>query len=338
VTEDRPAVALVWGESAFLVREAAQELFGGRRPVVIPAREWAPGGTADLATPSLFGEPRDVLVTDAQDLDEEAIAEIVRYAERPEASATLILAAVTGARAKGPPRSLAAPLKGRAEVRRAVVERRELPGWVAARATRVHGVTIEPRAAAALIDTIGEDASALDQALAQLAAGRAGERVTVDLVRDQFRGFGDRRVWELTDAAFSRDPARALRTLTGLLAAREEPLMILGGIASRLRDLIRVRSVPPRTPPAEVARRAGLRFDWQARRFAEQARRFSETELRAIHGRIVEADGLLKQGGAGEVVLSMVVLAIAGSEDRSVTLAATAVGGGPDGRIRRHHG
>jgi DNA polymerase III subunit delta len=338
LSDDRLRVSLIWGESGFLVREEAQDLFGDRRPVVIPAREWIPGSTADLATPSLFGEPRDVLVTDAQDLDGEAVEEIARYAERPEASATLVLAAIVGGRAKGPPRSLAGPLKGRVEVRRAAVERRELPGWVAARATRVHGVSLDPKAAAALIETVGEDPAALDQALAQVAAGRAGGRITADLVRTQFRGFGDRRVWELTDAAFSRNGSGALRILTGLLAAREEPLMILGGIASRIRDLIRVRSVPPRTPAAEVARRAGLRFDWQARRFAEQARRFSEAELRAIHGRIVEADGLLKQGGAGDVVLSMVVLAIAGSEDRSPSMAATAVGGGPDGRIRRHHG
>jgi DNA polymerase III subunit delta len=199
-------------------------------------------------------------------------------------------------------------------------------------------VSADPRAAAALVETVGEDPAALDQALAQLAAGRAGGRITADVVREQFRGFGDRRVWELTDAAFSRDAARALRILAGLLAAREEPLMVLGGIASRLRDLIRVRSLPPRTPASELARRAGLRFDWQARRFAEQARRYSEPELRAIHGRIVEADGLLKQGGAGDVVLSMVVLAIAGSEDRAPALASAAVGGGPDGRIRRHHG
>jgi DNA polymerase III subunit delta len=335
-------VALIWGESSFLIREAGLELFGEARPTVIPAREWIPGATADLATPSLFGEARAVLVTDAQDLAEDAVAEIARYAEQPEPGARLVLAAIVGPRAKGPPRSLGSALKDRVEVRRAAVERRDLPGWVTSRAAETHGMDAEPRAASTLIETVGEDPAALDQALAQLAAGRPGERLTAAAVREQFRGFGDRRVWELTDAAFSRNEPAALRTLTGLLEAREEPLMILGGIASRLRDLLRVRALPPRMAPAQAARQVGLRFDWQVRRFREQARRFTEAELQSIHGRVVEADGLLKQGGAGDVVLSMVVMAIAGSGGSPATEGAgpapAAVGGvrrGADGRIRR---
>jgi DNA polymerase-3 subunit delta len=324
---ERPPVILMWGQSSFLVRDAALELFGDARPAVVPAREWVAGSTADLATPSLFGEPRAVLVTDAQDLGEEAVAEIGRYAEHPEPAATLVLAVIVGPRAKGPPRALANSFKGKAEIRRAAVERRELPGWVGARASKQHGISADPRSATALIERIGEDPAALDQALAQLAATRPGQALTADAVREQFRGFGDRRVWELTDAAFTRNGSVALRALAGLLDAREEPLMILGSIASRLRDLLRVRSLPPRTPPAQVAKEVGLRFDWQARRFRDQAMRFSEEELEVIHDRVVEADGLLKQGGAGDVVLPIVVMSIATGGARSTERT--------DGRIRR---
>ena len=330
-------MALIWGESSFLIREAARELLGETRPTVVPAREWVAGSTAELATPSLFGEPRAVLVTDAQDLAQEAVSEVARYAEQPEPAASLVLAATVGPRAKGPPRTLAA-LKGNVEIRRVAVERRELPGWVGARAARVHGISADPRAASTLIETIGEDPAALDQALAQLAAARPGEALTSEAVREQFRGFGDRRVWELTDAAFSRNGPAALRALAGLLDARDEPLMILGGIASRLRDLLRVRSFPPRMPPAEVAREVGLRFDWQVRRFRDQARRFTEAELRAIHERVVEADGLMKQGGAGEVILPMLVMAIAAGEGSTEALVPAGGRAGPDGRIRRRRG
>lgn len=324
---ERPPVILIWGQSSFLVRDAARELLGDARPTVVPAREWVAGATADLATPSLFGEPRAVLVTDAQDLAEEAVAEIGRYAEHPEQAAALVLAVIVGPRAKGPPRALASSLKGKAEIRRAAVERRELPGWVGARASKRHGISADPRSASALIETIGEDPAALDQALAQLAATRPGQALTAEAVREQFRGFGDRRVWELTDAAFTRNGPVALRALAGLLDAREEPLMILGSIAARLRDLLRVRSLPPRTPPAQVAKEVGLRFDWQARRFRDQAMRFTEDELGAIHDRVVEADGLLKQGGAGDVVLPIVVMSIATGGARATE--------GTDGRIRR---
>ena len=63
-----------------------------------------------------------------------------------------------------------------------------------------------------------------------------------------------------------------------------------------------------------MARQAGLRFDWQARRYVEQAKRYREEDLAAIHQELVEADGILKQGGAGDVVLPSIVARIAGDQ------------------------
>jgi DNA polymerase III subunit delta len=310
---DRPAdaVTLVWGDDAFLVREAALEALGPDRPQVFDAADWRPGAVADLATPSLFGEERSLLITGAQDLPEDGLAEVARHAEDPPPGTRLALAAVVTARAKAPPKKLGAAVGKGAAVRRVVVERRDLPGWVRDRARR-YGVRPTGPGAVALIETVGEDPAILDQALRQVAAVAPPDGLTPQAVRAQFRGFGERRVWEVCDAAFTGDAATALRSLAGMLEAREEPLMVLGGIASRLRDLIRVRSLPPGMPPAEVARAAGLRFDWQARRYMGQARRYGEEELAGLHHDVVEADRTLKQGGSGDVVLSMLVSRIAG--------------------------
>jgi len=87
--------------------------------------------------------------------------------------------------------------------------------------------------------------------------------------------------------------------------------MILGGIAARLRDLLRVKALPDRMPPAELARAAGLRFEWQARRYRELARRFSLGELVDLHGRVVDADRAMKSGSTEDVVLPLLVAAIA---------------------------
>jgi DNA polymerase III delta subunit len=138
------------------------------------------------------------------------------------------------------------------------------------------------------------------------------EGLTAETVKAQFRGFGDRRVWELCDAAFARNLPVATRCLAGLLEAREEPLAVLGGIAARLRDLLRVRSLSDRIPPAEVAKAAELRFEWQARRYRDQARRFTPEELAELHARVADADRALKLGAAGDVVLPMLVMKIAG--------------------------
>jgi DNA polymerase III delta subunit len=65
-------------------------------------------------------------------------------------------------------------------------------------------------------------------------------------------------------------------------------------------------------PPGEVAKEAGLRFDWQARRYQQQARNFSLEQLVALHERVTEADRALKSGATGDVVMPTLVTSIAG--------------------------
>lgn len=222
----------------------------------------------------------------------------------------LVVLASVGQGTRSPPAGLAKHLKGLAEIRRVAIERRDLPTWVADRA-KASGIRTSSAGATALIDTVGDDPARLDQAVAQLAAAFPAEGLTPKTVAAQFRGLGDRRIWELCDAAFGRDLRLALRHLTAMLDLREEPLAILGGIAARIRDLVRVRGLPARMPPAKVAEAAGLRFDWQVRRYREQASRYSEEDLADLHGRVVEADRVLKSGAPGDVVLSQLVARIA---------------------------
>ena len=103
-------------------------------------------------------------------------------------------------------------------------------------------------------------------------------------------------MWDLCDRAFTGRTAEALVALRSMLEAREEPLLILGGIASRIRDLIRVRALPDRMTSADAARAAGLRFDWQLRRYREQAGRYSMDELTWLLERAVDIDRAVKGG------------------------------------------
>jgi DNA polymerase III subunit delta len=308
----QPSVHLLWGEDAFLLREAGAEILGDVQPVEVDAAEWQGGETSDLATPSLFGERRALLVTDAKSLPEPAVTELKAYVRDPAPDAPLVLLAVVGERAKAPA-ALVKLVEPVGDVREVKIARRDLPGWVARRAG-VRVVQLAPDAAPALIGAIGEDPAALDQALMQLSTAFPGERVTAEVVSRQFRGLGDQHTWDLCDRAFRRDLPAAMRSLRTLTESRADPLMILGAIAARLRDLLRVRALPERMPPAEAARAAGLRFEWQARVYREQARRFTLAELVAIHEEVVEADRMLKSAGAdaATVVLPMLVARIAG--------------------------
>jgi DNA polymerase III subunit delta len=315
VTPRTSPVHLLWGEDEFLLRDAALQVVGPDvQPREVEAGEWQGGETADLATPSLFGERRALVVTECRALTEEALREIGTYLSAPDPEATLVLVATVPERGKAPA-ALVKLVEPVGTVREVKVARKDLPAWLVQRA-RAREVDLAPEGAAALVETLGEEPAALEQALTQLASAFPEQRLTRDLVAQQFRGLGEQHMWDLCDKAFGRDLEGSMRSLSTMLEAREDPLLILGGIASRLRDLLRVRSLPDRMPPADLARAAGLRFEWQARRYRDQARRFSLEELVALHGEVVEADRALKSGGAGDVVLPVLVSRIAGSPVR----------------------
>ncbi|HKI29702.1 MAG TPA: DNA polymerase III subunit delta [Actinomycetota bacterium] len=303
-------VTLFWGEDEFLLREAAVELLGDLQPVEVDGGQWQGGETGDLATPSLFGERRALLVSNARALTDDGVRELARYLEAPDPGAPLVLVAVVGDRAKAPA-ALVKLVKGVGTVTEVKIQRKELPAWILKRA-KTRELDLAPDGAAALVDTLGEEPGTLARALDQLATAFAGERISREIVSRQFRGLGEQHVWDLCDKAFSRDLPGAMRSLRTLLEAGEAGLMLLGAITSRLRDLIRVKALPERLAPTEAAKKAGLRFDWQVRRYREQAKRFSPEGLAGLHERIAWADRALKSGATDDVVLPMLVAAIAG--------------------------
>jgi DNA polymerase-3 subunit delta len=302
-------VLLLWGEDPFLLREAAMEALDGVHPVEVEGDEWQGGETSDLATPSLFGEPRALLVNGCRHLNEAASRELATYLASPAEDARLVLLCQVAERGK-PPAALTKLVQPVGRVRQVAVARKDLPQWLVSRGER-HSASLSPDGARAMVVVLGESPAALDAGLEQLAAAFGTGRITRDQVESQFRGLGEQKVWDLCDRLFERDAARAIRSVRSLLEAREEPLMILGSVSSRVRDLIRVKALPERISPAELARAAGLRFDWQARRYREQARRFTMAELVAIHARIAQADRELKNGATGDVLLPVVVTEIA---------------------------
>ena len=303
------SVLLIWGEDAFLLREEAFAVLGDRRPTEVDAAEWQGGELQDLATPSLFGEPRALLITDARSLPKEALSELASYVTSPDPDAPLIICCQVADRGK-PPAALLKLVEPVGVIRPVQVSRKELEPWLLRRA-KDQGVDLSPPAAHALVETLGEDPGQLAAALQQLGSAFSGEKITPQIVARQFRGLGEQKVWDLCDKVFGKDLPGAIRSWRSIEEGRDDPLKILGGVASRLRDLMRVRALPERIPLAQVTKAAGLRFDWQARRYQQQARNFSMSELVMIHQRITEADRALKSGGTGDIIMPVLITAIA---------------------------
>jgi DNA polymerase-3 subunit delta len=316
---DPPGVALFWGEDQFLLRLAAMELIEahGLHATEIEASDWLGGELFDLATPSLWGERRALLIAGCQHLSEQGAREVRSYIEAPAPDALCVMTLVT--RGKSPALVKAVHAAG-SLVKQVSIRRQDLANWILQR-SRARGAQVVPAGAGALLATLGEDPATLDQAIEQLAGAFPGGAIGAEQVRAQFEGLGEQRVWDLCDRAFTGRTSEALVVLRSLLARRDDPLLILGGIASRLRDLLKVQSLPDRLSPSEAAEAAGLRFDWQVRRYREQARRYTHDEMAALHARVVESDRALKGGAAGDVVLASLVAAISGETRAALDLA-----------------
>jgi DNA polymerase-3 subunit delta len=304
-----PRVTLLWGEDAYLLREAALELLGEIEAAEVEAAAWQGGELQSLSTPSLFGEPRALLLSDARSLSREGLDELSGYLAAPDPDATLVITWTIAERGK-PPASLQRLVEPVGEVRKVDLARKDLEPWLVARA-KAGGVELAIPGARALVEALGSEPGQLVSALEQLGSVFPGRRVGAQEVARQFRGLGEQKTWDLCDRAFAKDLPGAVRSLRAIEEGGDDPLMVLGGIAARLRDLLRVRSLPDRMPPAQLAREAGLRFDWQARRYRQQAGNFSLGELVALHERIAEADRALKSGASGDVVMPTLIAAIA---------------------------
>jgi DNA polymerase-3 subunit delta len=304
------SVALLWGEDPFLLREAALELVGVDRPIELDAAAWRRGELRSLASPSLFGEPRVLLLTGLRELDHDQLGELRAYLEAPDPDARVVLCWEAASARGRPPAWLVRLAEAGGEVRQVALARRDLEPWLTRRAA-ARGARLTGPAARALVETIGADTAQLAAAVEQLADAYGEATVGPREVHAQFRGLGEQKTWDLCDRAFARDLPGAMRALRSIEETGADPLLVLGGIASRLRELIRVRSLPDRLPPRELAERAGLRFEWQARRLAQEARGYALEDLVRLHARVVEADRALKSGGSAEVVLPLLVVAIA---------------------------
>jgi DNA polymerase III subunit delta len=310
-TRRRSAIALLWGDDAFLVREAALRRFDPVRPTEVEAAQWQGAELQDLATPSLFGEPRALLISDARSLSKDATTALAAYLSAPDPEAQLVICFQVAERGKVSA-ALEKLVKPVGDVEHIEVKRKDLEAWVARRASD-HALDLSMPAARELVQVLGDDPSRLSAALQQLGSAFPGQRLTPAIVSQQFRGLGEQKIWDLCDKAFSRDLAGAIRSWRSIEEGGDDALKVLGGVSSRLRDLIRVQSVPERTPPDELAKAAGLRFGWQATRYRRQAANFSGSQLVRLHARVTEADRALKSGASGDTIMPALVVAIAGA-------------------------
>ncbi len=320
----RPAYLLV-GSETLLIERAVTTL---RRATVGDAG--VPGFNEDLfhgakgldgntllsavQTLPMMADRRFVLLRHVDQTSADTQGQIAAYLTKPNPSTVLVM---TAAKVAGNTRLGRAAKKHRARFDANPLKGAALRQFAADEA-KSRGHTLAPRAAQALLDALGEDLSAIDDALERLSLFvGAGQRIDVEAVEACVLRVRADTIWALVDAVSLRDATRASSAASSLLADREPPLRILAMLSRQIRMVAKMRDALARgADSAEAARFAGVP-PFKANAMKEAARRFSLTELSRAFDILAETDLMLKGSKVpGDVALQHAVLALCGKAAR----------------------
>jgi len=244
-----PPLVLITGDEPLLVDRAVQRTMAAARRVdpEVERREatangLSPGEFADLVAPSLFAEPRVVVIRGAQESSKELAAALVSYAAEPVEAVTLAVHHAGGARNK----QLADALtKAGAAVLvcNKITKPAERIDFVRTEIKRAGGTTT-PDAVAALVDAVGSDLRELASAASQMVADTNG-LVDESAVHRYYRGRAEVTGFTIADAVVAGDLPAALESLRWAEGVGVAPVLIADALADGIRTVAKVSGARP---------------------------------------------------------------------------------------------
>jgi DNA polymerase-3 subunit delta len=187
-----------------------------------------------LATMSLFGGTRLVIVEEADAFVSQHRGELETYVDRPAKGGVLVLEIKTW-----PANTRLA--KAVAEVGLAIhcksPTESQTKRWLVERAKSAYGVRLDAAAVDVLVELLPAELGVLDQEVARLSL-LAGPQGIIDaaLVGENVGGWRVRTTWDMIGAAADGRAPEALRQLDRLIAAGENPQGLLPQIGYTLRQ------------------------------------------------------------------------------------------------------
>jgi DNA polymerase-3 subunit delta len=266
----------------------------------------------------MFADRRVVLVRDWSLLDGDPVT-LESYAASPPPGSHLLVRGESLDQRRKMGKLLAGSGRWFRFDRGSDAERAEFPR-VAQSMARERGLEVGPDVIGFLLEAAAGDlyavSSELDKLRAWAGGGPGSARVTMEEVRQVVSAGATLSGWEIADAITVRDGRRALTSARRLLAAGEEPLRLLGGIAYRARAMVRAKAmIAGGVPPRGVASR--LRMGWGGDAIIDGVRRYALEELLAFPYHLAEADRALKSRGIEPgAVLERLVVRLIGAPRR----------------------
>ncbi|MDR8018641.1 DNA polymerase III subunit delta [Nesterenkonia aerolata] len=288
------------------LRESAPELEYTR----LDASQAAAGELGTLASPSLFGEDRLILVEDLAQSTDALISDALALLAEPSDGATVVFRHTGGNRGK----KLLDALNSQAVVIdcSAVKSDAEKMDFLR-RELQASGRQMRPDAARALIAAAGGTLSDLGSALRQLLRDVAGE-ITEEHVDTYHGGRVEATAFKVADAAFDGRRDAATRLYRHAVATGVSPIAVTAALARKARQVAAL--VDHRGSPDALASALGAP-PWQLRQAAETARRWQPQRAAAALEAVARADAEAKGASrTPEFAVERALWVIAGSTGR----------------------
>jgi DNA polymerase-3 subunit delta len=277
VEESRPVWQRIFAVHSGSFQTAVIEKYAGKEFEEIPFVRIMD----DALTPSLFGQSRILLVTNADKLTKGRIEDSGKLQSIPNASVRVVL--VTNNRKSADAWGKSFPVIEIDSLRPADVAR-----WLMDR----YKVTAE--IARYLVDSVGTDLYQLHNEIEKLRTyignARLIEPQDVDVLILRSEQFGP---FELDDAVLARDYKKAVQVIGAMLDEGVEPLIVLSRIVRVWRQLFIGKSVVGKRGAKEAAA-AALVPAWKASDFAASCRKFEWGQLAAGFRLLLNADRAFK--------------------------------------------
>lgn len=312
----RPApIVLVTGPESFLADRASQQIRDLLKEVDtslevsdLDASTYVSGELLTLASPSLFGEPRLIRVSDVEKCNDEFLSEMLDYIQAPDSDTTVILRHNGGVRGKKLLDSVRSGIGNPVEVLCTEIKSDNDKYDFAANEFRIAGRNIEPSALRALVQAFSGSATELANACQQLISDAVGD-ITDRTVEDYYGGRVEATAFKVVDNAVAGRLGDSLVILRHALQTGADPVPIVATFAAKLRLMAKLYG--ERRSSGELAGVLGA-APWQIDRARKDLQGWSEDGLGNAIEAIASADANVK-GASRDPIYSL---------ERMVTIVA----------------
>ena len=304
----RPApVVFVFGNEEYFasrairsIREQLKAKDASLEVSEVEAGEYAAGQIYDLTAPSLFGEPRLLIIRGLDKLTDSLIDDALAYIANPVDDVTVIFrhnnSSVRG-------KKLVEAL--RVSDHTAVVlcdklsKDNEKSAFVvaefAARSRKISNGAVR-----ALVEAFSDDVAELGAACDQLLQDSA-ESISEEIVDKYYGGRVETTSFRLADTCMAGLEGEALAILRHLLQTGADPVMILGGVATKVRQVAKVFGAT-----SAASAQAGMQ-PWLAEKIRRDANQWTEPGIVRAVTAVAETDAAIK-GGSRDAVFALETL------------------------------